>query len=136
MDGVNNGVSWCNASSAMIASPNFPNPSPTETAISWLIVTSPGTYISVNFTVFDISLLSRTCEKAQLTITEYSTASICNKNFHVLKDGVYYSHSNNITLRLLLNNENDEGRFFAIYKKESFVANTLPSREGEYHAKD
>ncbi|PIK39303.1 hypothetical protein BSL78_23856 [Apostichopus japonicus] len=128
---------------------NFPAALSKFFECAWTIIVSNGFYIRVDFTYLDIS-----CSLSSLVI--YDLGNDFESDFSKPPkydlcghQGISLVSSGNM-LRIDLRNlgkgsrpvsmlhiakqnlGDNEGRFFAIYKKESFVANTLPSREDAY----
>lgn len=130
-------TSWdfvCDARKAVIANLNYPDWHPTQRPTSWRITTSTGTYIALNFTRFDVQSFAKDCDNAYLRITsEESTYVFCNHNFLTyLPDKVYYSHRNSLMVEMTVEDGNN-ATFMATYVEINFLANELPSNEGEYN---
>lgn len=122
----------CNAPRAVIANLDYPLWHPNQRTTSWVITTSPGTYIALHFTLFNVQSSSANCQYSYLKITSDETSYVlCNNNFlSYIPDGDYYSHRNSLIVEMTVE-DNSNATFTATYSEMRFVAYALPSNEGE-----
>lgn len=110
----------CTAPCAFIASKNYPLPYEHNLDCSWTIKTAEGTFIEVNFTVFNVSSTNEDCEEDYLQIgSGSSNVKLCNANINIY-DWVYKSNKNELFIRLKTNSDNFAGAFLAHYQETHF----------------
>ncbi|KAJ8027079.1 hypothetical protein HOLleu_32115 [Holothuria leucospilota] len=110
----------CTASSAFIASANYPLLYEAGLDWFWYITTSPSTYIEVIFQEFDIKSRTAECEEDYLEFTlQSSNFRICNETLSE-KNVSYFSDDNELTIKLNSNPYSQGGRFLAVYYERIF----------------
>ncbi|KAJ8026050.1 Cubilin [Holothuria leucospilota] len=110
----------CTAPSAFIASKNYPLPYENNLDCSWTIKTSEGTFIEVNFAVFNVSSTNEDCEQDYLQIRSGSSSvKLCNANINRYH-WVYKSNKNELVMRLKTNSDNFAGALLAHYQETHF----------------
>ncbi|KAJ8027086.1 Cubilin [Holothuria leucospilota] len=110
----------CTASSAFIASANYPLQYEAGLDWFWYITTSPSTYIEIVFQEFDIQSRTAKCEEDYLEFTlQSSSVRLCNETMSE-KDVSYFSDDNKLTIKLNSNPYSHGGRFLAVYYERIF----------------
>ncbi|KAJ8027080.1 hypothetical protein HOLleu_32116 [Holothuria leucospilota] len=110
----------CTASSAFIASANYPLEYQAGLDWFWYITTSPSTYIEIIFQEFEIKSRTPECEEDFLEFTlQSSSFRLCNETMSE-KNVSYFSDDNKLTIKLNSNPYSLGGRFLAVYYERIF----------------
>lgn len=122
----------CDLPRAVIANLDYPNWHPKQEPTSWTIITSLGTYIALNFTLFNVQSSTRNCQYSYLQITSDETSIVlCNTNFlSYAPDGVYYSQRNSLIVEMVIEDDSN-ATFVATYSEMNFVAKEVRDDSGE-----
>lgn len=124
----------CYTDSGALTSPNFPHVYPTLSFCTWQIVTSPRTFIEIEFFIFNIPS-DKACQHDFVSITgvsAHSEVKFCDAH---PPTGILRSAKN--TLQIVFTSsqmEIDEGGFYAVFKAKRFLQNASYDMQNESFA--
>ncbi|KAJ8046997.1 Zinc metalloproteinase nas-39 [Holothuria leucospilota] len=124
----------CYSDSGAITSPNFPHGYPTLSFCTWQIVTSPRTFIEIEFFIFSIPS-GQACRHDYVSISGLSALSevkFCDAH---PPTGILRSAKNSLQIVFTSSQMKiDEGGFYAVFKAKRFLQNAAYDMQNESFA--